>query len=251
MGSSANDGIMEIRRFFANPCDRQGNRIIIRGDEFAHLTRVLRYKVGYKAIVCLDESTEYECSISEINKDYAVAEIDKTMLNQAEPDKRILLCQALPKGDKLDLIVQKCVELGVGEILPFRSRYVSENKFNKERLDKIALQACKQCGRSKRVIVDDLAEFDEMLDVAAECDVIILPYENAQWGSIGQIEGLNGAQSVAIIIGSEGGFDEQEVQRAKERGAKVVSLGKRILRCETAAIVACALTTYEMGEMNK
>ncbi len=250
MGCLAYDGAMEIRRFFAQACDRRDGEIIIRGEEFIHLTKVLRYKVGYKAIVCLDEPTEYECTITAINKDYAVAEIDQTIVNQAEPTKKIVLCQALPKGDKLDIIIQKGVELGVSEFLPFRSQYVAESKFNKERLNKIALQACKQCGRSKRVIVDDIVGYDDMLSKASECDIIVMPYENATVGKINDVEGLKDAKSIAIIIGSEGGFDESEVEKAKQIGANIVSLGKRILRCETAAIATCALIEYESGEMN-
>lgn len=250
MGCLAYDGAMEIRRFFAQACDRRDGEIIIRGEEFIHLTKVLRYKVGYKAIVCLDEPTEYECTITAINKDYAVAEIDQTIVNQAEPTKKIVLCQALPKGDKLDIIIQKGVELGVSEFLPFRSQYVAESKFNKERLNKIALQACKQCGRSKRVIVDDIVGYDDMLSKASECDIIVMPYENATVGKIGDVEGLKDAKSIAIIIGSEGGFDDSEVEKAKQIGANIVSLGKRILRCETAAIATCALIEYESGEMN-
>ena len=250
MGCLAYDGAMEIRRFFAQACDRRDGEIIIRGEEFIHLTKVLRYKVGYKAIVCLDEPTEYECTITAINKDYAVAEIDQTIVNQAEPTKKIVLCQALPKGDKLDIIIQKGVELGVSEFLPFRSQYVAESKFNKERLNKIALQACKQCGRSKIVAVDDIVSYDDMLSKASECDIIVMPYENATVGKIGDVEGLKDAKSIAINIGSEGGFDESEVEKAKQIGANIVSLGKRILRCETAAIATCALIEYESGEMN-
>ncbi|MGN0765669.1 MAG: RsmE family RNA methyltransferase [Christensenellales bacterium] len=241
---------MEIRRFFAEPCDRRNDEIIIRGEEFVHLTKVLRYKVGYKAIVCLDEPTEYECTITTINKDYAIATIDLAVVNQAEPSKKIVLCQALPKGDKLDIIIQKGVELGVSEFISFRSQYVAESKFNKDRLDKIALQACKQCGRSKRVVVDDILDYDDMLNKAKECDMVVMPYENATVGRIGDIEGLKEAKSIAIIIGSEGGFDESEVDKAREVGANIVSLGKRILRCETAAIATCALIEYESGEMN-
>ena len=250
MGCFAYDGTMEIRRFFVEASDRREDEIIIRGDEFIHLTKVLRYKVGYKAIVCLDEPTEYECIITAINKDYAIAKIDQVVVNQAEPNKKIVLCQALPKGDKLDIIIQKGVELGVNEFLPFRSQYVTESKFNKERLDKIALQACKQCGRSKRVTVGEIVDYDDMLDIASKCDIVVMPYENATVGRIGDIEGLREAKSITIIIGSEGGFDESEVARARVAGANIVSLGKRILRCETAAIATCALIEYESGELN-
>lgn len=89
-----------------------------------------------------------------------------------------------------------------------------------------------------------------MLSKASECDIIVMPYENATVGKIGDVEGLKDAKSIAIIIGSEGGFDDSEVEKAKQIGANIVSLGKRILRCETAAIATCALIEYESGEMN-
>ncbi len=242
---------MDIKRFFVSPSDKCGDEIFICGEELLHLTKVLRYKVGYKAVVCMGDGLDYLCTITSIDKSQAVAHIDEIIANESMPSVQIVLCQALPKGDKLDFIVQKAVELGVSEILPFRSQFVSESKFNGDRLARISVEASKQCGRAEKVKVDDLLDFDQMLEKIKDCDTIILPYENATCGKIGDVKGLDKADKIAIIVGSEGGFDNAEVERAKSINAQVVSLGKRILRCETAAIVATSLVLYEKGELSQ
>ncbi len=242
---------MDIKRFFVSPSDKCEDEIFICGEELLHLTKVLRYKVGYKAVVCMGDGLDYMCTITSIDKSQAVAHIDEVIVNESMPKVQIVLCQALPKGDKLDFIVQKAVELGVSEILPFRSQFVAESKFNSDRLSRISVEASKQCGRAEKVKVDDLLEFDEMLCKIKDCDTIILPYENATCGKIGEVKGLDKASKIAIIVGSEGGFDQSEVDKAKSIGAQVVSLGKRILRCETATIVATSLVLYEKGELSQ
>lgn len=241
---------MEIRRFFIDNNKAYDNYIIIDGEEFNHMVKVLRYKVGYEIIVCLNDGLDYRCTICSIDKKSAKARIDYVEKNEAVPDVKINLYQALPKGDKLDLITQKCVELGVATINPFLSQYTNETKFKKERLEKIALEACKQCGRAQLPEISSLMDFDQMLD-SIDSEIIIMPYEHAQVGKISRIKNLKNAKSIAIIIGSEGGFCEEEVAKAKKKGAKIVSLGKRILRCETAAIVAQTLVMYEIGELSR
>ena len=243
---------MEIRRFFVPNEAAYDNYITIDGEQFTHMVKVLRYKVGYQLILCLDDGLDYHCTIREITKKYARAGIDYVEKNNAVPNTKITLYQALPKGDKLDLIIQKCTELGIFAIKPFLSRYTNETKYNLERNKKIALEACKQCGRGKLPIIGELTDFDTMLEDAAKNDILIMPYENATVGRISSIKGLKQAKSIGIIIGSEGGFEESEVKKAKKDAkAKVVSLGNRILRCETAAIVTNTLVMYEIGELSK
>lgn len=241
---------MEIKRFFIDNSKAYDNYIIIDGEEFVHMTKVLRYKVGYELIVCLNDGLDYHCTLVSIDKKEAKARIDLVEKNFALPNVKINLYQAMPKGDKLDLITQKCVELGVGSITPFLSTYTNETKFRKDRLQKIALEACKQCKRAKLPEIGDLTDFKSVIDNLDE-DVIIMPYENAQVGKISNIRNLKSAKSVAIIIGSEGGFSKEEVLYAKKKKAKIVSLGNRILRCETAAIVTQTLVMYELGELSK
>ena len=240
---------MEIKRFFANSDDFDGSNIKIYGEEFNHMTKVLRHKVGYKIVVNLDDGKDYNCTLTQISPDYAVANVDSITENECKAKASVTLFQALPKGDKFDLIVQKCVELGVENITPFLSRYTNESKFNLARSQRIALEACKQCGRSRKAQIGELTDFDGLLDSLKGYDVIIMPYENAKVGKIGNVKGLESEKKIALIIGSEGGFCQEEVDKVKAMGGEIVSLGKRILRCETASIVAASLIMYELGEL--
>ena len=157
----------------------------------------------------------------------------------------------MPKGDKADLIVQKAVELGVQDIYFFNSSFVSEAKFNLDRLNKINVEACKQCGRSRKSNIYGLFDFKEILDLFHNFDKVIICYENEKINSIKkELCDFNG-ESIAIIIGSEGGFSDNEVSLCKNYGAKSVTLGNRIMRCETASIVTCGIVMYELGEMNR
>ena len=159
--------------------------------------------------------------------------------------------QALPKGDKADLIVQKAVELGVQNIVFFNSDYVSEKKFNIDRLHKINVEACKQCGRSRLSKIYGLYTFDQMLQKLQGFDKVLVCYENEKINDIkNELKYFNG-DNLAIIIGSEGGFSEREIDKCQSNGAVSVTLGNRIMRCETASIVVCGIAMYELGEMSR
>lgn len=240
---------MEIKRFFAEKEDFDGKTVKIYGEEFMHMTKVLRHKVGYKIIVCLDDGKDYECVLTRINPDFAVAEVEAVKENDCKTKASVTLFQALPKGDKFDFIVQKCVELGAEKIVPFLSRYTNESKFNLSRSKKIAIEACKQCGRSRRADIGELTDFDGMVNQLKDYDLIVMPYENATCGKMGEIKGLKDAEKIALIIGSEGGFCAEEADKIKNVGGEIISLGNRILRCETASIVALSLIMYETGEL--
>lgn len=239
---------MEIRRFFASPGDVAGDRIYIAGDEYAHM-KVLRQKVGYKVVVCTGDGKDYEGTVEEIGRDRAVVRIDNVSENANDPSLDITLFQALPKGDKMSYIVQKCTELGARSIVPFLSAYTEETKYNRERMQRVAKEACKQCGRSLVCDAGELTDFNGVISKLGDYDCVIMPYENATCGRMGDVDGLKSAKNIAVIIGSEGGFSQEEVQRAKDEGAQIVSLGKRILRCETAGLVAISLIAYERGEL--
>ncbi len=238
---------MEIKRFYADAAPIDG-LFILDGDELYHMRKVLRYKVGYKAIVCNGDGLEYECVVREINDNRAVLSVESASKCECEPDFNLILCQAIPKSAKYEYIIQKSVELGVNEIIFFNSDYSSSEEFRQERADKIALEACKQCGRARRVKVSRLPSLQSVLE-RARGTLIVMPYERAEGSSIacaGHSEG-----DVTLIIGSEGGFSEAEAQLAVSAGAVLVTLGKRILRCETAAAVAAALVMYERGGLGK
>ena len=250
----ARDGVetgMEIRRFFADVSDVYGDEVTIGGDEFVHMTKVLRHKPGYKIVVCPGDGSELDCTLTSIGADSAVARIDGRRRGAAELPYRVTLFQALPKGDKLSYIVQKCVELGAARIVPFLSEHTEETKFNRARMQRVAIEACKQCGRCVRCEVGELTDFDGVLSRIADAELAIMPYEHARDGRMGDVPGLHEAKDIALIIGSEGGFAPGEVERAIAAGAKTVTLGERILRCETAGLVALAIVDYERGELGK
>ncbi len=238
---------MELKRFFAEYVTPDTLRV--DAEEFTHMTKVLRHKVGYRVIVNPSDGTDVYGEIVEMGRDYAIVRADEVRPNDALPQAEITLFQAIPKRDKMDWIVQKCVELGVRRVVPIRTQYVNERDFARDRAIRIADQACKQCGRSLRMQVDAQTEWSDALAMLADYDVVVMPYEHASCGAVGAIEGLRDARKIALIVGCEGGFAPSEVERAEQAGARIVSLGQQILRCETAAVVATALVLYETGAL--
>ena len=216
---------------------------VISGDDAKHISKVLRAKVGEKVTVCDGQGTDYECEIAEISENIILNIIEKKP-NETEPKVKVNLFQALPKSDKMEYIIQKAVELGVSEITPvLTARCISrpeESKIKKkvERWNTISQTAAKQSGRGVIPKVNNIVSFDEALKLATKSEVPIIFYEKGG-------ERLNdilssGAKSVSIFVGSEGGFEEKEIEKAKSVGIKTATLGKLILRCETAPV--CALS---------
>lgn len=238
---------MEIKRFFSDT-SASGGLLYITGDELNHLTRVLRYKEGYKAIVCNGDGNDYMCTLVSVTPHEAVARIDEVCPCAGEADTRVTLYQALPKSSKIDYIVQKAVELGVDKIVFFRSRYSQTEQFNQSRADRIATEACKQCGRARKVQVCYYPSMEEAL-ASRSGDILVMPYEKADKGSMREAVGKSG--SVDLVIGSEGGFSDEEAEYVKKCSGRHVTLGRRILRCETAAAVSVALVMYERGELGR
>ncbi len=240
---------MEIKRFFVRKEDIKGDTLSISGEEFYHLTKVLRHKVGYVVICSCGDGKDYYCTLSKINKDFAEAKINEIKENNASAKCNIHLFQAVIKSAKLDIVIQKAVELGVKDITLFYSNNTNEKDINLDRLNKISKEASKQCGRSDLVTIGKVVEFDEMLELAKKEDYIVMPYEYENKVNFSSLDFPSG--SYALIIGSEGGFQEYEVEKAKNFGAKSVSLGNRILRSETASIIATSLVMFKLGEFDK
>lgn len=229
---------MEIRRFFTSPSNFNGNEVTLTGDEFLHLHKVLRYKAGFKATVCLNDGYELHCTVKEILSDSAVLSVDERVKVE-ERKQNVTLYAGLLKNNKLDLVVQKCVELGVTKVIPFTSCNTAETKFNAERADRIALEAAKQCSSCFLSEVEDLKTFDEVKAEITSYDSAVIAYECERESSLAK--NLPQGKNVAVVIGPEGGFKDFEVFSLQDLGVKVVSLGDRILRAETASIVAVAL----------
>ena len=245
-------------RFFVRQDQIDGDVITLRGDDAHHIARSLRMAVGEDITVCDMQGNQYDCTINGFDEDRAVfANINSRSCAETEPPCKIHLFQALSKGDKLDTVIQKSVDCGVFCIVPFESeRCVVRMKDGAEerkteRRRRISAEAAKQCGRGIIPEVEDTLTFSRMLDRAMECDVRLFCYEGDGTVPMGRVVGeavkakADGSfPSVAVIIGSEGGFSQKEVAAAKERGMHLVGLGKRILRTETAPIFVLSALAF-------
>ncbi|WP_195542861.1 16S rRNA (uracil(1498)-N(3))-methyltransferase [Massiliimalia timonensis] len=227
-------------------CERkEGENLYIEGEDAKHISRVLRMGPGETITVSCPDGFDYEGVLQSCGENLATAKITRSYPNQSEPSVKIILYQALPKGDKFDLITQKAVELGVTKIVPvLTKRCVSrpDEKAMKKKIarwQKIAKEAAKQSGRGIIPEVGSLVDMKQAINLMTEEELAILFYE----GGGRRLNELvpSDAQKIAILIGSEGGFEEEEVNDAKKQGIFVATLGKLILRCETAPLAALAI----------
>ena len=247
-------------RFFVPTDNFDTDTVRITGDDARHISRALRMAKGEHITVCDMKGNEHDCVLEDFSDDVCVtARILSTEKSANEPPYRVTLYQASPKGDKLEYITQKAVELGVYDIVPFISdRCVSRPDEKSgvkkaERLTKIAKEAAKQCGRAYLPSVESFCSFKRMLDEAEKCELRLFLYEGD--GTIPLRDVLcdykseHGVpESIAIVIGSEGGFSIEETKLAAERGFIMCGLGRRILRTETASgcVLSCLMYEYEM-----
>lgn len=238
---------MELRRFFVSDSDIDGDSITVRGDEFRHMTKVLRLKKGFKAIVCANDGKERHCVIDKIENDFATLTVERVDTVDRKSVSLTLFCGVL-KNQNLDLVVRKAVELGVDVIVPFVSANTAETRFNEERASRIALESAKQCGAVYLSKIEQVCGFDEMLERFPDYSTVVFAYEEERKTALKQVD-FQGDR-IALVVGSEGGFKREERDRAEAQGAKIVTLGRRILRAETADIVACALTLDALGELD-
>ncbi len=243
-------------KFFVRQDQIDGELVTLLGDDAFHISRSLRMAKGEHISVCDMQGEEYECELEEFLSDSVRARILSSRRIDNEPPKRIYLYQALPKGDKLDTVIQKAVECGVYEICLFESeRCVAKSKGDSEarkteRRNRIALEAAKQCGRGYIPKVHETVGFREAIASACLADLCLFCYEGESERSLKRALLAHGGNvnSISIVVGSEGGFSLSEAAHAMEKGAVSVSLGKRILRTETAAsfVLGCLVYEYEM-----
>lgn len=237
-------------RFFAHT---GGDTVVITGEDAKHIGTVLRMKAGDLAVICNGDGEDCLCRISAVNKDLVEFDVLDRQRNEAEPDVFVTLYQCMPKGDKMDFIVQKATELGVGKIVPVLSkRCVSrpdDKSFVKkiQRWQKIAEEAAKQCGRGKIPEISEQREFRTAVTEYSEGKTGILFYE---CGGTQLREVVDSSvREIGVFVGSEGGFEIEEAEFAREHGITAATLGKRILRCETAPVVALAILMNLTGNM--
>lgn len=238
-------------RFFApNDAFLEG-RVTITGDDAFHIARSLRMAVGDEITVCDMKRGEHLCRLTKIRDEECTAEIISSCDGKTESPVDISLFMAYPKGDKLELVIQKAVELGASKIIPFESsrciKKPSADKAEKQnlRFNRIAAEAAKQCGRAALPEVFLPISYKEALAKAKESELAIFCYEGDGTKSFKKILGESkNAKSISLVIGSEGGFSIDEAKAAVERGLIPANLGPRILRCETAPCYALAAISY-------
>lgn len=239
-------------RFFITGRPEDG-LLTLRGEDAHHAGRVLRLRPGEKVTLCDGEETDYDCTVESVAKDEVVCRVTAVHPADTEPKQRLTLFMALPKGDKMELIVQKAVELGVSEIVPYLSKNCvsrpdrTEKKV--ERWQRIAAEAAKQCGRGRLPAVRPVVPFAEAAARAAESETALFFYENEKRTGLRDALAGGVGRTVSMMVGPEGGFAPEEAAAAGEAGLTSVSLGTRILRCETAPIAALAAVLYAGGNM--
>ncbi len=243
------------RRFIVEEKDIKeidNTKITIYGNEVKHI-QVLRHNINDEIII-----NEFICKILEMKKDSITLEKIAVSPKIGEPNVNLTLYMALLKGEKMDLVIQKAVELGVKNITPFISKNVVvklDNKTKakrKEKYQKIANEACKQCGRSDLVTVNDILEFNEILSKISKENIVIFAYEKEDNKSLKDIlstcDTFN-VKNISVIVGAEGGFTEGEADSLRyTENVECVSLGSRILRAETAAINIISIVMYELDK---
>lgn len=243
-----------MQRFFVTPAQVGEEEIYIEGSDVNHMKNVLRMKAGEELMVSDGNNWQFRCAVKEYLPEKAVLKITKKELVDTELPSKIYLFQGLPKQDKMELIVQKAVELGACQVIPVMTRRcvvkLDAKKAAKKvsRWQQIAESAAKQAGRGYIPEIRDVMTLEEALAFAGQLDVRLIPYELAEGMEhtrdvIGKI--MPG-QSVGIFIGPEGGFEKEEVEQAVEKGVLPVTLGKRILRTETAGLAVLSVLMYRL-----
>lgn len=244
-------------KFFTARENIKDTTLIIDSEDANHLKRVLRINVGDVITVCDGAGIDYTVKVSEIGKNEIECDIIDRKKSDTEPNINITLYQGLPKAAKMDYIIQKNTELGISKIVPAKlARCVVklENKAAEdkkcERWQKIAIASAKQSGRGIVPVIDNPMTVDEIIEDVKDYDLVFVPYECEDQSRLKTIvESVPDAKDIAFIIGPEGGFDISEIEKFKAAGIKTVTLGKRILRTETAAESVVSMLMYAYDEI--
>ena len=238
-------------RFFTETIDE--TKGLICGDDAKHIFKVLRMGPGDELTACDTKGRDYDCIIDTVSDSEISLTVRSVEPSKTEPSVKVTLYQAMPKSDKMELIIQKAVELGVSTIVPVQTRRcvsrpdAKSMKKKLERYNRIALEAAKQCGRGMIPQVLPMLDYAEAVEEMAKDQQAILFYENSTSSFRETLK--NTRESLSVMVGAEGGFAEDEVELAQSRGIPSISLGSRILRCETAPLAAMAVIMYETGNL--
>ena len=243
-----------MQHFFADPSCVDGEQIRLAGSDVDHMKNVLRMKPGEEVWVSDGEGMDYFCSVEGYEEKEAVLRVVKKEVSQTELASRLILFQGLPKGDKMEWIVQKAVELGAYSVVPVSTRRCVVKLDNKKaekkvsRWQQIAESAAKQSKRMLIPNVHQVLSFKEALKYAESMDIRLIPYELAKGMQETKeiLAAIEQGQSIGIFIGPEGGFEEKEVEAAISEGAKPITLAKRILRTETAGLAILSVLMFQL-----
>lgn len=227
------------------------NRFIIKGEDARHIALSLRMACGDSLTVSDGEGMHYHATLTHITPTEVTVTVKSAERAESEPPLKITLYQAIPKSDKLETIVQKAVELGATEVVPFLSEFCikrpHEDKWERQkaRLARIAEEAAKQCRRGVIPTIGELLDFREMLNAVRNADLPLFCYEGDNTKPLSACLPDKAPACAAIVVGCEGGFSESEANLARQSGVTLCGLGKRILRCETAPLYALSILSYK------
>jgi 16S rRNA (uracil1498-N3)-methyltransferase len=252
-----------MQRYFVPPEQLEGNLARLTGDDAHHLMKVMRAEPGEEIIISNGLDREVLARVSDIGKGLVEAEVVRELPMDKEAAVEVWIAQSLPKGDKLETVIQKCTELGADRFIPFLSKrtvvqYDDKKEAKRvERWSKIAKEAAEQAHRNRVPAVETPVSWKRLLELVKETDLALFCYELesgltlrerlAEQLSSPAVDGRR--PRILVLVGPEGGFTEQEALEAEAAGCRSISLGKRILRTETAAMAALACIMYESGEM--
>ena len=243
-------------RFFVTEDRICGDDITLEPADAQHVSRVLRMRPGEEITVCCGNGEACRCRLEQVGKNEVHARILSREPFSNEPSAFVTVYAGRSKGDRFDYLIQKCVECGASHIVPFTSRHCvvrlegADCGKKQQRYARIALEASKQCQRSRAVTVGEIVSFEAALEQAARADCGLFLYEKEQQKSLSAI--LRAAQGTryAVVTGPEGGFSEEEAAQAQAAGLASVSIGPRILRCETAPVAAVCAIMYQTGNFD-
>ena len=238
-------------KFFVEDNQINNDKIVINNDDYNHIANVLRMKKGDTILITNKNSKEtFNCEIEEVKSNEIVCNILNKENKNVELNVNIDLFQGLPKADKMEYIIQKCVELGVHKIVPVNMKYcvakIKDEEKKNIRWNKISEVAAKQCKRNIIPQIDKSINMNALYSEIKNYDLAIVAYENEDNITLKTVlKGNTKIKNIAVIIGPEGGISLDEIEELKENGAKIVSLGNRILRTETAPITILSMLVYE------
>lgn len=239
-------------KFFVEDKEIKNNEVILIDENKNHITNVLRMKIGEQILVSSKTtSNTFQCEITKIDKEKVVCTIKNKLELKTEPKVKVDLFQGLPKSDKMEYIIQKSIELGIHSVIPVNMKYciakIKDEEKKNTRWNKIAESAAKQSKRDIIPVIENSINLKELCNKIKEYDLTLLAYENEENITIKDVlrNSKNNINTIAIIIGPEGGLSQDEVSELQKNGAQIVSLGRRILRTETASLAVLSMIMYE------